>query len=143
MELSALRFGEGREQLALSLRGRGGGLPEALDPRRGQLDQLPAAIERIALASDQPVSLKLVQEGNEVRGVKPQSATEFAAVDRPALLEAMQDRELVRAHAELLQRTSQGMSGHPGHPGEQDPAPRAGRRLLGTRCRRAAHRKSV
>jgi len=100
VELAALLGGQRREELALNL-GRGClGASEAPGSFGSQLDHLAAPIAGVAAARDQAVVLELVEQGDEVRRVDSKGAGELAAVRGPALLEAVEDRELVAVHLE-------------------------------------------
>ncbi len=60
--------------------------------------------------------------------MKAQNAAEFAAVCGPALLEPVEDRELMPAHFEGVERLAQALARHSGDTGEQDPAAGSSRR---------------
>ena len=122
VELAALLGRERREELALGFGDRGLRAAKALGPRRRELDELAPAVARVAAADDQAVHLELIEEGDEVRGVKAKDAAELAAVGGPALLEPVEDRELMPGHPQGIQRAPEALARHAGDAGEQDPA---------------------
>ena len=125
-EVAALRGGKRRQQLALRFGNRGLGAAKAAGAGRRQLDELAPAVASIAAANDQPVHLELIQERNQVRWMKAERPAELTAVSRASLLEAVEDGELVAAHADGVKRAAQALARHPRHAGEQQPAASSG-----------------
>ena len=116
----ALALVERREEVLLEALRERTQLGERLPARRGHLDDVAAAVGRVAAPLDQAGRLELVEQADELAAVVAERVGDRPLRLARALVEHGQDRVVVRVEAELLVgRERPLLGGHP-EPLEQE-----------------------